>query len=192
MSKIVCKCASGFDDKYEICPYCGRTAGEFFEDDEELKKGVELAEIYHDNEYYDILYKLAKKGNAEAQLRLGAFYESGRDGHYMFKEAAEWYQKSAEQEYTPAMYTLGFCYECGRGVTRNYQQAIYWYLKAADKGNNRALHRVGLLYEKGDKEVEKDLEKALYYYQKLLERDLNGSGVANDIERVKKMLNNND
>ncbi len=63
--------------------------------------------------------------------------------------ALDWYQKSAVQEYVPAMVAIGSMYFAGKGITQDYKEGIKWYKKAADKGNPQAQAALGLAYEKG-------------------------------------------
>ena len=54
------------------------------------------------------------------------------------KQAAEWYQKSAEQGYVEAQVSLGACYEDGEGVEKDIDKAVEWYTLAANQGNEAA------------------------------------------------------
>lgn len=62
-----------------------------------------------------------------------------------FVEAADWYQKAAEQGYVQAQYALGDTYEFGEGVEVNYLLAQAWYRKAADQGYSHATARLDRL-----------------------------------------------
>lgn len=72
--------------------------------------------------------------DAAAQYLRGKACEIERN----FKEADEWYLKSAEQGYSPAQVRLG---------ERCPGKAEYWYLKAAEQGDTTAMARLGWLYE---------------------------------------------
>ena len=55
-----------------------------------------------------------------------------------------------------------------------------WFEKAAETGYANARNHLGNLYEKG-KGIEKDLEKALYWYEK--------AGDEDSVKKIKKKLN---
>jgi len=60
------------------------------------------------------------------------------DGHGVPQdpaEAAKWFTKSAEQDYTQAQHNLGAMYGAGQGVKRDYVQAYKWLNICAAKGN---------------------------------------------------------
>jgi uncharacterized caspase-like protein len=90
----------------------------------------------------------ADQGNADAQLRLGLFYEFGRGGLTKNdREAARLYKLSADQGNAYAQGNLGFFYESGRGgLTKDDREAARLYKLAADQGNDfaiKALQRLG-------------------------------------------------
>lgn len=49
-------------------------------------------------------------------------------------EAAEWFQKAADQEDGYAQSALGKCYENGIGVPMDKNKALHWYRKSSDNG----------------------------------------------------------
>jgi TPR repeat protein len=79
-----------------------------------------------------ILEHLAKEGNSEAQINLGAYYvNTAKD----YEKGLYWTQKSIEQGNPKGEIMLGIMYENGYGVEKDISQAMYWYEKAAAKGN---------------------------------------------------------
>ena len=46
-----------------------------------------------------------------------------------FQEAANWYEKSADQGYVDAQYNLANLYLRGNGVTQNDYLAFSWFIK---------------------------------------------------------------
>ena len=108
----------------------------------------------------EIWLPLAKKGNAEAQWRLGNAYY---DDSYYFTDDAEvikipeigkkalyWLTKSAEQGYEWAQLDLGMIYGDtdyhGVPVLKDISKEIYWYKKAANQGNATAALYLGQHY----------------------------------------------
>ena len=89
---------------------------------------------------------LAQRGDAAAQYDLAVRYaDSARD----YKNAAQWFEKSAAKGVAPAQYRLGVLYERGLGVERDTAQARQWYQRAADRGNARAMHNLAVLLADG-------------------------------------------
>ena len=69
-----------------------------------------------------------------AACNLGYLYETGVGVEQNWKEAAAWYEKSAEQSYPRAQYNLAWCYENGKGVEQNIEKALELYRAAAETG----------------------------------------------------------
>jgi TPR repeat protein len=73
----------------------------------------------------------AKTGDAKAQTYVGEIYEKGMGRPPDYKEAAKWYQRGADQEYSPAQTKLGLLYEKGLGVDQNKEMALQLYRRAS-------------------------------------------------------------
>lgn len=115
MKNITCpECCRRFSDEYKSCPHCGKNIGvlegEEAKIEAELEEARRLCEKYKFDDAYIIVRRLAEKGSARAQDRLGAFYEFPTDGHCQPDKVGYWYKKAAEQGYTPAMHSLGRFY----------------------------------------------------------------------------------
>lgn len=79
---------------------------------------------------------LAEQGNAEAQYYVARIYANGMGGiEPDYAQAAQWYQKAAQQEYGPAQQELGYLYEQGLGVQRDATLALNLQRKAAGLGD---------------------------------------------------------
>ena len=89
--------------------------------------------------------KAADQGYSDAQLRLGALYESGFGVQRDYGQAKAWYQKAADQGNADAQCVLGWLYLNGSGVKQDYAQAMAWFQKAADQNNAQGQYSVGLL-----------------------------------------------
>jgi TPR repeat protein len=75
----------------------------------------------------DPIYKLARKGDKEAQYELGMNYRyCWIRNQQDFNKAFCWFKKSANQNYNKAQYELGELYYYGYGIKSNIKQAIYW------------------------------------------------------------------
>ena len=77
------------------------------------------------------LQPLADKGNAQAQVIIGAMYDNGEGVPLDYRQAVLWYQKSAEQGNANAQYNLGMMYANGLGVPQDMVQALKWFNLAA-------------------------------------------------------------
>ncbi len=73
-----------------------------------------------------------------------------------------WYNKAANNKNGLAQYNLGQIY---RFKLNDKVKAFEYYKKSAEKEYNVAQLQLGLLYESGEG-TEKDLEKAIYWYNK--------------------------
>ena len=132
--------------------------------DKDMEKAKTLCQ-----EAYDWYYEQAvAEDNDEAQFRLGSFFDSGLpligiDQDY--SQAAEWYEKAAENGMDAAQNNLGIMYYHGVGVGQNYEKAFWWFSKAAERMEQGALSNLGNCYYWGHG-VEQDYEKAVKYHHK--------------------------
>ena len=98
---------------------------------------------------------LAKKGNPEAQCRLGEMYLAGEGGaRHDPERAVEWFRAAAEQGHASAQVYLGDAYYDGDVVVQDSEEAVRWYRAAAKAGHQDAPLYLGMLY--GDLEVDMD------------------------------------
>ena len=94
---------------------------------------------------------------AIVQFKLGEAWESGhlkrdsRSNNLM--EAAKWFDRSASQEYVPAMLKIGSMYEYGNGARRSHAAASGWYGKAAAQGNVIGMRKLAIIMESGMNEA---------------------------------------
>ena len=101
-------------------------------------------------DYAKSLMEKAEKGDAEAQLLLGAKYFLGQEGLPQdYTKGLEWYEKSALQGDVVAQYGLGFMYMVGQYVRQDYIKARHWFEKSAQQKNPAAQIMLGIMYEKG-------------------------------------------
>jgi TPR repeat protein len=82
-----------------------------------------------------------------------------------YLEAAELYQKAAEQGHAVAQQALGYMYQWGLGVNNDYKKALHWYQLGAALGDASAQTSLGSMYENG-MAVDQDYDQALAWYQK--------------------------
>ena len=76
-------------------------------------------------------------------------YAFGLGVKQSYKEAADWYRKSAEQGNDLAQRALGLCYSKGEGVERSDQESVKWLKLSADQNNSDAQYDLGEALEAG-------------------------------------------
>lgn len=109
----------------------------------------------------------ADNGDISAMFHLGWIYQElafeGRENHEnntdeltkkrefaaTMEYAMEWYQKSAENGFAPAMNNLGQLYLHGNGKIQNEAEAFKWHLAAAKAGNPVGAWNVMIAYNAG-------------------------------------------
>lgn len=80
-------------------------------------------------------WKLAGQGDARAQYYLAYMLDAGLGAGQDIAGAANWYKKSAEQDFLPAVVYMGYIYSQGRGVAKDEKEAFKWYTRAAQMGD---------------------------------------------------------
>lgn len=98
---------------------------------------------------FDFQMKLAQKGNAEAQFKVGEMYESGRGVEKNRIEALRWINKAAAQGHQVAGYKLLYYDMKINGVTADNKPRLDELQRAADAGDGHAQYYVGLLHARG-------------------------------------------
>ncbi|SCA57922.1 exported hypothetical protein [Candidatus Terasakiella magnetica] len=107
-----------------------------------------LAEVEMDQQQKIKYWKSqSKKGNPDAQYKLGIYYEKQRTD---FLNAQKWYRVAASKgQHAGAQYKLAQLYMNGQGVENNLPAAMKWFRKSATKGDARAQYFLGIAYRDG-------------------------------------------
>src|SRR6266852_31039 len=115
-----------------------------------------------DEETVIVLKRDADQGNANAQVRLGYFYETGRGGLAKDdREAARLYKLAADQGNAAARNNLGVYYRDGRGgLTKDDREALRLFKLAADQGNPYGQNQLGGFFRDGGGGLAKDDREA--------------------------------
>lgn len=114
---------------------------------------------------FDFQMKLAKKGNPEAQFKVGEMYETGFGVKADQKEAMSWITKAADQGHETARFKLLYWDIEKNGVT-DANKADYEALKTkANEGNPQAQFYIGKMYARGVG-VKRSSSKALGWLNK--------------------------
>jgi localization factor PodJL len=137
----------------------------------------------------------AANGDPSAEFEVGARLAEGKGTPQNFKEAAKWYQRSADQGLAQAQYRLGTFYERGLGVKADRAQAETLYKRAADQGNIKAMHNLAVL-SANQTDQSPDYTTAAQWFEQAAKRGLtdsqfnlailyeNGLGVKKDLQQA--------
>ena len=120
------------------------------------------------------LRQAAATGDAKAQYEIGLRYTNGSGIKRDMTQAAEWFSRSAAQEFAPAQYRLGSLYEKGLGVERDLVSASNWYRRSAELGNARAMHNLAVIHTMGA-DGNPDMAQALDWFNKAANKGVKDS-----------------
>jgi putative methionine-R-sulfoxide reductase with GAF domain len=84
------------------------------------------------------LKKAALEGDAAAQYTLGVHYAVGDMVRQDYRQAMDWFRKSAERGNVRARGKIAALYWAGRGTPKDYAKAYYWALLAQAGGDKDA------------------------------------------------------
>ena len=98
---------------------------------------------------FDFQMKMAKKGNAEAEFKVGEMYETGFGVKKDMKEAKNWITKSAEQGHETAKFKLLYWDIEKNGITKDNKAGVDVLVAEAEDGNPQAQFYVGKMHANG-------------------------------------------
>ncbi len=116
----------------------------------------------------DALIQRAETGEAEAQWQLGECYRLGNGVAQNWETAVYWYEKSAAQQYVPAVHSLSMCLGDGLGVKRDVPRAMELARFGAEKGYVKSKIALAAYYAESD--MESDKQKAYEIFSELAEQ----------------------
>lgn len=118
---------------------------------------------------FKLLQPLAKRGDAEAQLRLGLMYYHGQGVRENDAEAFRWLRQAAVAGHADAQFHLANMYAFGFGLppetTDPDREAARWYFEAANQGHAEAQHNLGILLLSG-KGVASNTDEAMRWFRR--------------------------
>jgi len=114
---------------------------------------------------FDFQMKLAKKGNAEAQFKVGEMYETGFGVKENMTEATNWITKAAGQGHETASFKLLYWDIEKKGVNKANKDRFDDLKAKANNGNAQAQYYIGKMYSRGVG-VKKSSSKALSWLNK--------------------------
>lgn len=113
----------------------------------------------------EIFQKLAQKGDAQAQMKVGYMMVNGLGSTANPALGEQWLLQAAKQHHPEAEFVLGTMYHLGQfNGTANDEQAKYWF-KCAAKKLPQAWLDLGFIYET----VDKQYTDANYAYQQAIQ-----------------------
>lgn len=136
---------------------------------------------------FDFQMKLAQKGNAEAQFKVGEMYETGFGVKEDMTEARNWITKAADQGHETAGYKLLYWDIEKNGVNDKNKGKLDALRAKAKAGDAQAQYYVGKMYSRGVG-VPRDSGKALNWLNKaafvgVLEAEREGAMVRENQQR---------
>lgn len=109
--------------------------------------------------------KSAEQHHPWGEKGLGECYLYGWGTDKDEQEAALWFEKASLHGNSDAQYLLALAYYQGTGVEKNPTLALKWLTKAAEGENEEAQFRMGEFSRLGEGGVERNIEKAVHWYQ---------------------------
>lgn len=82
-----------------------------------------------------------------------------------YRDASDWYRRSARLSYPAGQYALGLAYATGQGMQQNMVKAVWWWRKAADQYLPDAQFNIGAMYEQGQGVLANQVEAYFWYGQ---------------------------
>ena len=99
--------------------------------------------------------------------RIGKMHCYGLGTEQDYKQAFDWFLKSATEGNKFAQYSLANLYYYGNGIEKDLSQAFLWYQRATSQGQPYAAYSIAQMYRYGEY-VTKDNDTAQRYYQQAL------------------------
>jgi len=118
--------------------------------------------------------KMAKRGMAESQQKLGLMYETGSGARQSMVNARLWYKQAAAQNYKPALNRLTYLEIKQSGYTDEHKQWLKKLKKDAGFNESEALFLLGQMYSEGTG-VTKSLTRSLELLRKAAAGNIPGS-----------------
>jgi TPR repeat protein len=136
---------------------------------------------------FPLYVKLANKGDAYAQVQIGAMHFNGWGTKANKKEAATWYRKAAEQGNLAAINNLaGLLLKGAEGVPINAAEGIRWYEKCNNEHSSCFADHAYIYVYPRDSGVQVDYAKAARLFKRGVDleiRDPKDLGVIDDKAR---------
>lgn len=93
--------------------------------------------------------RLANENDSRAQYYYAYMLDAGLGTGQNITSAANWYKKSALQDYLPAIVYLGYIYSIGHGIGKDEKEAFKWYTRGAQMGDAIAQNNLATMLQRG-------------------------------------------
>lgn len=113
--------------------------------------------------------KAGQLGDSLSLWDLGYMYNSGDGVTENEKKAVEYFKKSASLGCDIAKYSLGCAYINGTGIEKDAKKGFELIKEAANNGESNAQLRLANAYSDGEECIEKNIDKAIFWYKKAAE-----------------------
>lgn len=146
------------------------------------------------------LQRDAEQGNADAQFRLGGYYQQQHRSRENQQLAFKWMLAAARQGHVQAQVNVARYYKTGTGTEKSLPEALKWFSMASDQNHPAGHFGLGRMYYRGHG-VDQDYARAFQLYELAARSGHasaqaalgymvdNGLGVeANDVEALKWYL----
>lgn len=114
---------------------------------------------------FDFQMKLAQKGNAEAEFKVGEMYETGFGVKKDQKQAEAWINKATAQGHETAGFKLFYWNVKKKGLKGDNKKKFVELKNKAKDDNEQAMYYIGLMYAYGVG-VKKNYDKSLNWLNK--------------------------
>lgn len=125
-------------------------------------KGIAAIERGNLIEAMKLLTESAEIGYAPAQTTLAYLLDKSDYD----KDAADLYQKAADQNNADGQYGLSTMYAKGEGVKKDLEKATHWLKKAAEQQHVIAMREYAMSYENAELGLDIDFNQAIHWYKK--------------------------
>jgi len=119
-----------------------------------------------EKEGFKLIQKAANAGYVPADYNLGVCYANGIGHEKTASRALKHFKEAAKQGFGPAMYSYALCCAEGFGMKEKDEATALDMLQKASEHYVPAMSRLGFAYQFGLFGVEKNLEKAVSFYEK--------------------------
>jgi len=118
----------------------------------------------------ETLESAARRGDKDAQFRIGTRFLNGGGLDGGAAPAARWFAKAAGQGHIEAQFMLASMLERGAGVAKDEAKAVALYRQAATSGHVQAMHNLGTLLLKN--ETAQSYREAASWFERAAEAGL--------------------
>lgn len=132
-------------------------------------KRVFLPEEWVPDYVHRSLLRKAKRGDSDAQFRMGELNYNKAESSKKYEDAMKWWLLAAASGHIEAAFNIAEMYGDGIGVPVNKETAVTWYRRAAEQGHARAQFALAWLYAE-DAPILRNYQEAAKWYRKAAEQ----------------------